>query len=89
LQRAFAYATLNLTAIQAMIILTLSIVLASPLSSPAAAAAARQKQLADMFKGNGSVLFADVPHNTIVLFNNMRCNLTYEVRIWAAAPLLG
>jgi hypothetical protein len=44
-----------------------------------AAAAARQKKLADMYNGNGSVLFADVRSNTIVLFSNRRCNLTYEV----------
>jgi hypothetical protein len=37
-----------------------------------------------MYNGNGSLLFADVPKNTIVLFNNRRCNLTYEVRACGA-----
>lgn len=39
----------------------------------------RQKVLADVYNSNGSPIYGDLVNNTIVLFNNQRCNLTYEV----------
>lgn len=38
-----------------------------------------QKRLADVIQSNGSVLFGFPENNTIVLYNNERCNITYEV----------
>lgn len=40
----------------------------------------RQKVLADIYQSNGSPIYGDLVSNTILLFNNQRCNLTYEVR---------
>lgn len=37
--------------------------------------------LADIYSNNGSPLIADLENNTIIVFNNERCNTTYEVSI--------